>query len=55
MEEVTLMHAIELSKNGKRINIEECDGMVKTTETGFFYGLLKSEIENWQWEKMISK
>jgi len=52
---VTEVHAIVLTRNGKRIGVEECDALVKTTENGFFYGLLKSEIEKEQWEKISSE
>ncbi len=55
IKEIILLHAIWLSKKGKKIDIEECEGIVKKTEAGFLYGILKSEIEKKQWKKMISK
>lgn len=53
--DLTIVHAIEISRIGKKIELQECDALVKKTKNGFFYGLLRSEIEENAWEDLITK
>lgn len=54
-KKVKLMYGLEISKKGKKIGINQCEGLLKQTENGFFYGILKAEIESDQWEKIITE
>ncbi len=54
LSEVFLLHAIEFTRKKRDIELRECDALIKQDEAGFFYGLLKTEIDTSQWEELIS-
>ena len=54
LNECTFVTGIEISKINNDFRVKECQGLITTNDAGFFYGLLKEEIEEWKWMKYIN-